>query len=97
MLDEKSGGSIFSRILVFLLCTIVGGFLGIYWSRKREGSALSWFKYGAGTLLLIVTLLSWANKDYVSPHSLKSISAESYTFPHCKEGRKRDIEWERGL
>lgn len=82
VLDEKTGGGIGMRIFSFLFCTVVGGLLGMWWSRKREGNVVSWFRYGAGTLLLFATLIMWANNGYV-PSSNNYNSGGSSSSGDC--------------
>ena len=85
VLNEKTGGGIGGRIFAFLFCLIVGGFLGMYWSIKRNGDKIKWFRYGAGTFLMFFTLLMWSNNNYKSPYrkSAKIYSSSSYSCPHC--------------
>lgn len=64
VLDKNTGGSLFMRIFVFSFCSLVGGFLGVLWSVRRAGSALDWYKYGAGIFLVIFTLLIWPGNGH---------------------------------
>lgn len=90
VLDKNTGGGIGTRIFTFLFCSIIGGFLGMWWSRKREGDVLSWYKYGAGTFLVIFTLITWSgnglydeNGNYHSPNSGYSSGSSSSGQHNC--------------
>ena len=91
------------RIFSFLFCTIVGGLLGIYWSIRKQADAQAWYKFGAGTLLVMFTLITWAGNgkydssgNYNSPYenydsggSSPSSSGSNHTCPHCNgEGER---------
>jgi len=78
VLDESTGGSFLMRVFSFLFCTIIGGLFGIYWSRKREGGTEYWYKIGAGTLLMMFTLIAWSNNT-IDCSSNKSEYNDGYT------------------
>lgn len=91
ILDANTGGGYGVRLFTITFCIIVGGFLGAMWSVKRNGHPVSWFRYGSGMFLVLITLMLWAGNgrtdeygNYNSPYSSSGeSSAEVYTCPHC--------------
>ena len=84
VLDDKTGGGFFSRVFTFLFCVLVGGGLTSYWARKNDGDKVVSFRRGAGTFLMLSTLLLWANNGY-KPASSNGGSYFSYP-KSCKGG-----------
>jgi hypothetical protein len=85
ILNEDIGGGIFMRLFAFLFCSIVGGLLGVWWSRKEEAAIVSGFRRGAGTFLILFTLLMWSNNNYVSPYGNSSNSYPKKCKANCGE------------
>lgn len=86
ILDKNTGGGIISRIITIAFCIAVGGFLGAIFSYRRNGNPVSWFRYGSGIMLVMVTLILWAgNGKYDQYGNYKSPYSNAYKYPRqCK-------------
>ena len=60
VLDKNTGGSFLARVLSVSIGILLGGFFGALWSVKRNGNRVQWFRYGANTLLIFMTLTLWS-------------------------------------
>lgn len=83
VLNEKTGGSFLSRVYVFLLCTIIGGLIGMGFSSHDETAKVKGFRRGAGTLLIFLTLIQWSTNDYTPSHSSSYSSSEGHSCGEC--------------
>ncbi len=72
VLDKKTGGGFGARIFTYLFCVILGGLIGVWASRNNSNAQeifVNGFRRGAGTLLVISTLLLWSNNGYKPGYS----------------------------
>lgn len=84
ILNKETGGSYLVRIGAFVISVLIGGFFGAIWSVKRQKSTEDWFRMGAGTMLMMFTLLAWANNKggYIEIDCSGDISSYSDGFSH---------------
>ena len=83
VINEDTGGGLFSRLIGFLVCVAIGGLIGRFIGGKEEGSGKEWrikgFIGGGATLLIFVTIIMWSNNNYVPSSGGRS----SNTCSHC--------------
>lgn len=87
VLDERSG-SLLTRIIGFVGCSLLGGLGGVMAAQKRNYDLTYGYKFGAGAMLLLMTLVIWSNKGYKPTHNSNSSTPSStnqeyYNCPHC--------------
>lgn len=85
VLDEKTGGSILMRIFTFLTCIVIGGLLGMFWSRNKKGNRIQAFRNAAGTFLVFYTFIMWSYNGYKPTHDRAngSSATEACTCTWC--------------
>ena len=72
---------------MFVFCVLMGGVLGMWFSRKSKEIefAKKGFRRGANILLVFATLITWSNNNYTPSHSSSSSSSSSqnHTCSQC--------------
>ena len=61
----EDGGSFFSRLIGFIVTFIIGGLLGLLFLSFFGVNKMKSFRLGAGSFLIFIALMAWANDGYV--------------------------------